>query len=141
MENTIFQPSFGNRPNQYIGRDDIIERFIQGLQEPSGSRNRCTLFLGQRGMGKTALLLELGDRAVEEGFVVARVTAIEGMPKAIIEQVISINIFVILGVFLNNGMCVVLWRRIVNFAVREYVSALWKQSIERMRPQRPTSCT
>lgn len=87
MVNIIFQPTFGNRPNQYIGRDDIIEGFIQGLREPSGSRNRCTLFLGQRGMGKTALLLELGDRAVEEGFVVARVTAIEGMPKAIIEQV------------------------------------------------------
>lgn len=59
---------------------------MQGLQEPIGSRNRCTLFLGQRGMGKTALLLELGDRATKAGFVVARVTAHEGMPKAIIEQ-------------------------------------------------------
>ena len=37
-------------------------------------------------MGKTVLLLELSDRAQKEGFVVARVTAHEGMPKAIIEQ-------------------------------------------------------
>ena len=37
-------------------------------------------------MGKTALLLELGDRAAKQGFVIARVTAYEGMPKAIIEQ-------------------------------------------------------
>jgi hypothetical protein len=37
-------------------------------------------------MGKTALLLELSDRAQKAGYVVARVTAHEGMPQAIIEQ-------------------------------------------------------
>ena len=83
---SLFQPTFGNRPVQYIGRDGVIEQFVAGLKEPMGSRNRCTLFLGQRGMGKTALLLELSDRAQKEGYVVARVTAHEGMPKAIIEQ-------------------------------------------------------
>ena len=82
----LFQPTFGNRPEQFIGRDGVIEHFMEGLQEPIGSRNRCTLFLGQRGMGKTALLLELSDRATKAGYVVARVTAHEGMPKAIIEQ-------------------------------------------------------
>ena len=82
----LFQPTFGNRPQQYIGRDSVIEQFIEGLKEPIGSRNRCTLFLGQRGMGKTALLLELSDRAQKAGYVVARVTAHEGMPQAIIEQ-------------------------------------------------------
>lgn len=83
---TLFQPTFGNRPVKYIGRDGVIEQFVEGLREPIGSRNRCTLFLGQRGMGKTALLLELSDRAQKEGYVVARVTAHEGMPQAIIEQ-------------------------------------------------------
>ncbi|MBR5652326.1 MAG: hypothetical protein IKW93_08955 [Bacteroidales bacterium] len=83
---SLFQPTFGNRPEQYIGRDGVIEQFMMGLKEPIGSRNRCTLFLGQRGMGKTALLLELSDRAQKERYVVARVTAHEGMPKAIIEQ-------------------------------------------------------
>lgn len=82
----LFQPTFGNRPEQYIGRDGVIEQFMEGLREPVGSRNRCTLFLGQRGMGKTALLLELSDRAQKAGYVVARVTAHEGMPQAIIEQ-------------------------------------------------------
>lgn len=82
----VFQPTFGNRPEQYIGRDGVIEMFMEGLLEPVGSRNRCTLFLGQRGIGKTALLLELSDRATKAGYVVARVTAHEGMPKAIIEQ-------------------------------------------------------
>ena len=83
---SLFQPTFGNRPEQYIGRDGVIEQFMAGLKEPVGSRNRCTLFLGQRGMGKTALLLELSDRAQKAGYVVARVTAHEGMPQAIIEQ-------------------------------------------------------
>ena len=82
----LFQPTFGNRPEQYIGRDGVIEKFMAGLKTPVGSRDRCTLFLGQRGMGKTALLLELSDRAQKEGYVVARVTAHEGMPQAIIEQ-------------------------------------------------------
>lgn len=82
----LFQPTFGNRPEQYIGRDGVIEQFMAGLKEPVGSRNRCTLFLGQRGMGKTALLLELSDRASKAGYVVARVTAHEGMSSAIIEQ-------------------------------------------------------
>ena len=83
---SLFQPTFGNRPEQYIGRDGVIGQFMAGLKEPIGSRDRCTLFLGQRGMGKTALLLELSDRASKEGYVVARVTAHEGMSQAIIEQ-------------------------------------------------------
>lgn len=83
---SMFQPTFGNRPNQYIGRDGVIEQFMAGLREPAGSRNRCTLFLGQRGMGKTALLLELSDRATKAGNVVARVTAHDYMANAIIEQ-------------------------------------------------------
>jgi len=83
---SLFQPTFGNRPEQYIGRDGVIEQFMAGLREPVGSRNRCTLFLGQRGMGKTALLLELNDLAQKTGYVVARVTAHEGMSAAIIEQ-------------------------------------------------------
>ncbi len=36
----VFQPAFGNRPDQYIGRDGVIEQFMAGLQETVGSRNR-----------------------------------------------------------------------------------------------------
>ncbi len=86
--NTVyFQPTFGNRPEQIVGRDGELHDFLRGLDEIPGSRERCTLILGQRGMGKTALLLEIADRAINKGFVVARVTAHEGMPQAIIEQI------------------------------------------------------
>ena len=30
---TFFQPTFGNRPDQYIGRDGEIEQFMEGLQD------------------------------------------------------------------------------------------------------------
>ena len=82
-----FQPTFGNRPDRIIGRDGELNAFISGLSEPVGARERCTLILGQRGMGKTAMLLEIADRALAEGFVVARVTAHEHMPSNIIEQI------------------------------------------------------
>lgn len=36
----LFQPTFGNRPMQYIGRDGVIEQFMAGLKEPVGSRKR-----------------------------------------------------------------------------------------------------
>ena len=83
----LFHPTFGSRPEQIVGRNAEIDAFLAGLEQPIGSRDRCTLFLGQRGMGKTALLLELADRAAEAGFVVARVTAYEGMAETIIEQI------------------------------------------------------
>lgn len=27
---SLFQPTFGNRPEQYIGRDGVIEQFMAG---------------------------------------------------------------------------------------------------------------
>ncbi len=84
---TYFQPSFGNRPEQIIGRDGELSMFMNSLSKPAGAKERCTLFLGQRGMGKTAMLLEIADRAAASGFVVARVTAHEKMPSNIIEQI------------------------------------------------------
>lgn len=30
---TLFQPTFGNRQEQYIGRDGVIDQFMAGLRE------------------------------------------------------------------------------------------------------------
>ena len=79
VKKEIFRPSFGNRPDQLIGRDDIIEHIIEGLQSFPGSADRSVLLIGQRGMGKTALLLELADRARELDYVSVRVTCGEAM--------------------------------------------------------------
>lgn len=72
---TIFSPSFGNRPSYLIGREQLVNGILSGLDTKPGSRERAVVLLGQRGMGKTVLLWELADRAREKGFVVATPTA------------------------------------------------------------------
>ena len=59
----VFHPSFGSRPDRIVGRDEVIAQFLAGLDKDPGHRDRATLILGQRGMGKTALLLQLADEA------------------------------------------------------------------------------
>ena len=83
----LFHPTFGSRPARIVGRDAEIELFAEGLRSPIGSRDRCILLLGQRGMGKTALLLEFEDIAKKRGFVVARVSHNEDMLDEIIELI------------------------------------------------------
>ena len=51
---------YARKPN--TGREGVIEQFMASQMESIEPRNRCTLFLGQRGMGKTALQLELSER-------------------------------------------------------------------------------
>ena len=80
MKNTaVFLPAFGNRPAELVGREDVITGFKNGLLQPVGHPNRSTLVIGQRGMGKTALLLEFSDHAEELGFIVARATATDSI--------------------------------------------------------------
>lgn len=83
----LFHPSFGSRPERIVGRDEIIEQFLKGLEREPGHRDRATLILGQRGMGKTALLLQLAEEARSRGFVTARVTSGEDMLEEIIESI------------------------------------------------------
>ena len=88
MEDSIFSPSFGNRPSQLVGRNETIELLLEGLASKPGSKERATLLLGQRGSGKTVMLWELADRAREAGFVVASPTVVaEDMPERIIEKI------------------------------------------------------
>jgi predicted AAA+ superfamily ATPase len=76
---TIFLPAFGNRPAELVGRYDVVEGFQKGLAQPVGHPNRAMILIGQRGMGKTALLLEFSDQAEKLGFVVARATAADSI--------------------------------------------------------------
>ena len=81
----VFRPSFGNRPDRIVGRDEVSQKLKECFQSFPGSRERAVLMTGQRGMGKTALLLEMADRAAAEGFVVARTTCGEAMLESIID--------------------------------------------------------
>ena len=83
----VFSPTFGFRPKYIVGRDREISDFMEGLSSAPGHPNRSTFFIGQRGTGKTVLLLELAERAEEAGYVVARVVASESMLDEIIEGI------------------------------------------------------
>ncbi|MCL2654186.1 MAG: ATP-binding protein [Coriobacteriia bacterium] len=85
-----FLPTFGNKPKHIIGRSGITADFLEGLSLPIGHRQRATMLIGQRGTGKTTLLLEFADLAQQAGFVPARVTANDEMLDEII-QLIQIN--------------------------------------------------
>ena len=87
MKDTFFVPSFGNRPKNLVRREDILHSFDISLDSVPGSRERAVLLLGQRGSGKTVLLLELAEEAAEAGFVVASPTiAANNMTAHIIEK-------------------------------------------------------
>lgn len=85
---SVFSPAFGNRPSHLVGRQRVIDAFLDGLGKEPGNRDRATVLLGQRGSGKTVLLWEFADRAREHDFVVASPTvATEGMLDRIIEKI------------------------------------------------------
>ena len=85
---TLFFPSFGSRPQTLIGRNELINAFTSGLSSRPGSRERTTLILGQRGTGKTVLLLELAEKAKAKGFVAASPTIVSGnMLERIVEKI------------------------------------------------------
>ena len=50
MRDTVFSPSFGNRPTQIVGRQQVIGQIVDGLSERPGSRERATVMLGVKGL-------------------------------------------------------------------------------------------
>lgn len=84
--NNVFEPSFGNRPDRIVGRDDVLDGVDKALSSRPGSRDRAMLIIGQRGMGKTALLLEIEERAKKAGFVTSRAAANESMLDNLLER-------------------------------------------------------
>lgn len=86
-EDIIFAPAFGRRPAMLLGREQVTEEFLQGLTGVPGSRDRATLIMGQRGSGKTVLLLEMAEIAKKNGFIAASPTVVDtGMLDQIIEK-------------------------------------------------------
>jgi len=87
MKSIAFIPTFGNRPYSLVGRGAIIADFKEGLEHPEGHPNRAFIFTGQRGMGKTALLLEFADIGEKMGYIPVRVSATETMLDDILQTI------------------------------------------------------
>lgn len=73
-----FKPMAGMNPPELIGRDEILDDFIEALENGPGAPDRLLRVSGVRGVGKTVLLNALGDVAREYGFHVVDVAANAG---------------------------------------------------------------
>ena len=70
-----------------VGRDLDIRCLTEGLHSKSGNKERARLIIGQRGLGKTVLMLELADYARLHNYIVASPTVVSsGMLDRIIEK-------------------------------------------------------
>lgn len=76
MIDEVFSPSFGNKPRELIGRNEEMDLLCSALNAKPGSKERATLMIGQRGTGKTVLLLELADYAHRSGFITSYPTVV-----------------------------------------------------------------
>jgi hypothetical protein len=81
-----FHPTFGVSPPLLVGRDAIIEEFVEALDDGPGSAGRATIYTGSRGSGKTVLLNAVEDRAKSLGWVVVSETASPGFVDRMTRQ-------------------------------------------------------
>lgn len=79
-----FKPTAGMNPPELIGRDEILEDFVESLDNGPGAPDRLMRISGVRGVGKTVLLNALGDVARSHSFVVVDVVANEHLCERII---------------------------------------------------------
>lgn len=77
-----FKPTAGMNPPELIGRDEILDDFIEALENGPGAPDRLLRVSGVRGVGKTVLLNALGDVAREYGFHVVDVAANAGFLRS-----------------------------------------------------------
>ena len=81
-----FKPTAGKNPPMLIGRDGVINDFIEAIDNGSGAPGRLARVSGMRGTGKTVLLNELGRIAADRGWRVVEETASPGFCGRILES-------------------------------------------------------
>ena len=81
-----FTPSLGVSPPLLVGRDEILDRFREALEDGPGSPGRATVYTGARGTGKTVVLNAVEDIAREQGWLVVSETATPGFVQRLVEQ-------------------------------------------------------
>jgi hypothetical protein len=72
---TPFGASFGVSPSLFVGRDNVLEGFVEALEEGPGSSGHAALYTGARGARKTAMQNAVEDSARERGWPVVSETA------------------------------------------------------------------
>jgi hypothetical protein len=80
-----FNPQFGKRPDQFIGRELIVNDFLQSLLDRNDP-HRTTIITGIRGSGKTAILSDVHASLSADKYLVIDVTAHDGMLLEILDE-------------------------------------------------------
>lgn len=89
LKNNPFTPVFGKVPPFMAGREHITDAMTAVFHHPDNNPDRCSLFVGARGTGKTALLTYLAREAEENGWIAANTTAAKGMLEDIRQQTVK----------------------------------------------------
>lgn len=84
-----FKPTAGKMPPILIGRQSVVDDFIEGLDNGAGAPGRLMLISGQRGYGKTVMLAQLRKAALERGWGVISDTASCGLCERLVEALSS----------------------------------------------------
>ena len=74
-----FKPTAGKMPPVLVGRDKVVNDFIEGLENGEGAPGRLMRITGPRGAGKTVLLSELAGIAQDQGWLVVNAAATEDL--------------------------------------------------------------
>ncbi len=85
MQANPFKPTAGKMPPVLIGRQDVVDDFVEALENGAGAPGRLMLISGNRGFGKTVMLGELRRAAVAHGWEVFPETASAGMCERLLE--------------------------------------------------------
>lgn len=73
-----FAPGAGSRPPALAGRDEVIHEARVALKRVAAGRHaKSMMLLGLRGVGKTVLLVRIGEIAEEEGYFTVLIEAPE----------------------------------------------------------------
>lgn len=81
-----FKPTAGKMPPVLVGRDKVINDFIEGMENGSGAPGRLMRVTGPRGSGKTVILSELASIAEGQGWLVVNVSGVTGLVDAIVRK-------------------------------------------------------
>lgn len=81
-----FTPIFGRIPPFMAGREHLLNDIESAFDTDGSDPNLCTIFVGARGTGKTALLSYLSQSALSHGWISANSSAAPGMLEDIFEQ-------------------------------------------------------
>ncbi|MDR1118083.1 MAG: ATP-binding protein [Bifidobacteriaceae bacterium] len=61
-ERNPFKPSAGSDPPLLVGREALLDGFIESIEDGPGAPGRATIFTGPRGVGKTVMLNAVAER-------------------------------------------------------------------------------